>query len=83
MSGKPQSIKLQSMSSPMTLITSNQKEVPVQSASTLRRKRSAVAVSEHEDACLTGMTKSLDRRLLALNLQPVPAASEFGFMKVA
>jgi hypothetical protein len=38
---------------------------------TLHGKRNAIASSEPEDAHLTGMTRSLDRRLLALNLKPV------------
>ena len=41
----------------------------IQSAPSLDRLRSAIAGAEHEDANLTGMTRSLDRRLLALNLQ--------------
>ena len=59
----------------------------IRSGSTLRRmdspemaaslpgRRSAIAMSEPEDAQLTGMTRSLDRRLLALNLKPVATAS--------
>jgi hypothetical protein len=42
----------------------------------------AVASAEPEDAHLTGMTRSLDRRLLALNLRPVTAASKSN-LKVA
>jgi hypothetical protein len=38
-------------------------------------RRNAVASSEPEDAHITGMTRSLDRRLLALNLKPVASAS--------
>jgi hypothetical protein len=38
-------------------------------------RRSAIAMSEPEDAQLTGMTRSLDRRLLALNLKPAASAS--------
>lgn len=34
----------------------------------LRRKISVVAAREPEDAEMTGMTRSLDRRLLALNV---------------
>lgn len=44
-------------------------------AASLPGKRSAIAMSEPEDAQLTGMTRSLDRRLLALNLKPVASAS--------
>ncbi len=45
-------------------------------AATLHGRRKAVASAEPEDAHLTGMTRSLDRRLLALNLRPAaqPAA---------
>ncbi len=39
-------------------------------AATLHGRRKAVASAEPEDAHLTGMTRSLDRRLLALNLTP-------------
>ncbi len=39
----------------------------------LLQKRNAVASAEPEDAAMTGMTRSLDRRLLALNLRPVAA----------
>ena len=45
--------------------------LPVNNPSLLRKKRSAVASGEPEDAVITGMTRSLDRRLLALNLQPM------------
>jgi hypothetical protein len=41
---------------------------------TLLRRRNAIASNEPEDAHLTGMTRSLDRRLLALNLKRVAAA---------
>jgi len=44
-------------------------------AASLPGKRSAIAMSEPEDAQLTGMTRSLDRRLLALNLKPVASVS--------
>ena len=36
-----------------------------------RAQRNLLAASEPEDAAMTGMTRSLGRRLLALNLQPV------------
>ncbi len=39
-------------------------------ANSLQGRRIAVASAEPEDAHLTGMTRSLDRRLLALNLRP-------------
>ncbi len=42
-------------------------------AGTLHGRRIAVASAEPEDAYLTGMTRSLDRRLLALNLKPMAA----------
>ena len=63
--------------------STTKKHAASQSLSDLHRKRSAVAVSEHEDARLTGMTRSLDRRLLALNLQPFTPTGKPGFMKVA
>ncbi|WP_156785150.1 hypothetical protein [Terriglobus roseus] len=44
-------------------------------AASLPGRRTAIAMSEPEDAQLTGMTRSLDRRLLALNLKPVASAS--------
>jgi hypothetical protein len=44
-------------------------------AGPLYGRRMAVASAEPEDAHLTGMTRSLDRRLLALNLRPVAGAS--------
>ena len=69
--------------SSMALVLSGRKDVSRGSASNLHRMRSAVDVSEDADAQLTGMTRSLDRRLLALNLQPVSPASEPGYMKVA
>ena len=75
--------KVDSASSPMTLVPSTKKEVSAQVATSLHHQRSAVAVSEHEAARLTGMTRSLDRRLLALNLQPFPPSGSAGFMKVA
>lgn len=37
-------------------------------ASTLVQQRAAISSSEPEDAMLTGLTRSLDRRRLALNL---------------
>jgi hypothetical protein len=40
-------------------------------AGTLMRRRNAIASAEPDDADITGMTRSLDRRLLALNLKPV------------
>jgi hypothetical protein len=40
-------------------------------ASSLHGRRIAVASAEPEDAQITGMTRSLDRRLLALNLRPM------------
>lgn len=47
-------------------------------SNTLMQKRAALAFSEPEDAMITGMTRSLDRRLLALNLgSKVPAALSF------
>jgi hypothetical protein len=42
-------------------------------ATSLNGRRIAVASAEPEDAHLTGMTRSLDRRLLALNLRPATA----------
>ncbi len=56
---------------------------PSRSASTLHRLRNAVAFLEPEDAKLTGMTRSLDRRLLALNLQQMSPAGEPVIRKVA
>lgn len=44
-------------------------------AGSLHGRRNAVASSEPEDAHITGMTRSLDRRLLALNLKPAGSAS--------
>ncbi len=61
--------KLPSKRHSATLSKSNHQEMPAKFASEMDRLRSAVAGSEHEDARLTGMTRSLDRRLLALNLQ--------------
>ena len=75
--------KNQSMRAPLALVASSRPEVPAQSASSLHGRRSAVARFEDEDAGITGMTRSLDRRLLALNLQPAPSASQLGYMKVA
>ncbi len=43
-------------------------------AASIPGRRSAIAMTEHEDAHLTGMTRSLSRRLLALNLKPVASA---------
>lgn len=37
-------------------------------------RRSAIASSEPDDVHLTGMSRSLDRRLLALNLKPAASA---------
>ena len=61
----------------VAVMPSTLQRVPV--ASSLYLRRSALAVAEHEDARLNGMTRSLDRRLLALNLQPLSEA----LMKVA
>ena len=72
--------KTQSTRSSTALVASSVAEVPTAS---LHRRRSAVDVSEDADARLTGMTRSLDRRLLALNLQPMRPGNEFGYMKVA
>ena len=44
-------------------------------AGSLQMRRNAVASTEPEDAQITGMTRSLDRRLLALNLKPVGSAA--------
>ena len=65
------------------LVQAEKKPLPAQIVSSMQRMRSAVAFREDEDARLTGMTRSLDRRLLALNLQPVAPAGQFGYMKVA
>ena len=46
-------------------------------------RRSAVDVQEDADAHLTGMTRSLDRRLLALNLQPMSPLAVVPYRKVA
>lgn len=43
-------------------------------AGSIPGRRSAIAMTEPEDAQLTGMTRSLHRRLLALNLKPVASA---------
>jgi len=51
-------------------------------AGSMHGRRIAVASAEPEDAHLTGMTRSLDRRLLALNLRPV-ASSVASTRKVA
>ena len=42
----------------------------IASVTSLHRRRSDVATHEPEDAEMTGMTRSLERRLLALNLPP-------------
>jgi hypothetical protein len=50
----------------------------------LHARRSAVAQRESEDAQITGMTRSLDRRLLALNLKPVASVGTvLGSLRVA
>jgi hypothetical protein len=49
----------------------------------LHGRRHAIDMKEHEDAHLTGMTRSLDRRLLALNLKPVASISKAPALKVA
>ena len=74
--------KNQPMRKAMALVPSREKEVAVPHASRFHRMRSAVDVLEDADAHLTGMTRSLDRRLQALNLQPSPE-SRFNYMKVA
>ena len=55
---------------------------PMMNAS-LHGRRSAIASAEPEDAHLTGMTRSLDRRLLALNLKPVGSVAHAPTLKVA
>ena len=52
-------------------------------AGSLHGRRIAVASAEPEDAHITGMTRSLDRRLLALNLKPVASASAMPALRVA
>jgi hypothetical protein len=48
---------------------------PLYLAGTLQGRRNAITKAEPEDAKITGMTRSLDRRLLALNLKPVAHAT--------
>ena len=43
-------------------------------SSSLHGRRSAIAMAEPDDVHLTGMSRSLDRRLLALNLKPAASA---------
>ena len=74
---------IQAAQKPIPIIPSSRNADAVLAASSLYRRRNAVAVSEDEDARLNGMTRSLDRRLLALNLQPMPPTSEPKLMKVA
>ncbi|MEK6398930.1 MAG: hypothetical protein V4734_12650 [Terriglobus sp.] len=54
-------------------------------AGSISGRRSAIAMTEPEDAQLTGMTRSLHRRLLALNLKPVAsvAVKHVATLKVA
>ncbi len=54
-------------------------------ADSITGRRSAIAMTEPEDAQLTGMTRSLSRRLLALNLKPVASApsQQIAALKVA
>lgn len=54
-------------------------------AGSIPGRRSAIAMTEPEDAQLTGMTRSLNRRLLALNLKPVASApsQQVAALKVA
>jgi hypothetical protein len=54
-------------------------------AGSITGRRSAIAMTEPEDAQLTGMTRSLSRRLLALNLKPVASApsQQIATLKVA
>jgi hypothetical protein len=54
-------------------------------AGSIHGRRIAVASAEPEDAQITGMTRSLDRRLLALNLKPVASepASSMPTLRVA
>jgi hypothetical protein len=56
---------------------------PMMLAGSLHGRRNAIDMKEHEDAHLTGMTRSLDRRLLALNLKPVASVSNAPALKVA
>ena len=49
----------------------------------LSRHRKVVASGEPEDAKITGMTRSLDRRLLALNLVPTVGIGALKVRKVA
>ncbi len=57
---------------------------PLFLAGTLQGRRNAITKAEPEDAKITGMTRSLDRRLLALNLKPVAhAAGSAPTLKVA
>ncbi|AFL86665.1 hypothetical protein Terro_0316 [Terriglobus roseus DSM 18391] len=52
-------------------------------AGSIHGRRSAVASTEPEDAHITGMTRSLDRRLLALNLKPVHSVPAMQTLRVA
>ena len=71
--------KYQTTRNLFAFVPSSKKESSPETTSNLDQMRSAVASSEDADAHLTGMTRSLNRRLLALNLQPSP----LGYMKVA
>jgi hypothetical protein len=75
--------KNQSTRNVIALTPSTSKYAAPNPESDLNKMRSAVASSEDADASLTGMTRSLNRRLLALNLQPMSPANQLGFMKVA
>ena len=55
-------------------------------SASLHGRRSAIAKAEPDDVHLTGMTRSLDRRLLALNLKPAASmlyAASAPVLKVA
>ena len=62
---------------------SSKAEIVSLAAAGLRGRLSAIASSEPEDAHLTGMTRSLHRRLLALNLRPGIASANTPTLKVA
>ena len=59
----------------MALLFPTRRNLPLPlmaAVSQLHARLAAVALCEPEDAQMTGMTRSLDRRLLALNVGPEP-----------
>lgn len=65
-------------------ISRSAEALPIHNLTAIYRRRGLVEAQESEDAVMTGMTRSLDRRLLALNLPRIePQRQRFRKAKFA